>query len=243
MTRKKRKNVDDLHDYFKLTKRYKTSVQYGDLLAGTVLNDPALGLILFNAQHGQDFISIEDFAKLNNDMLYHVQENFFRLHQEPGMDDLARTLSSLLVAEVDKRNLNPNKHMRLIEQLRHSALALQFNLVGNAKLNHVDFLLEDETKCFSFKRFTRREKDILYFKKNKAYLLGNDFFQSWYRSTTTFPKGLLLCTLVITLKLTSQDLESEEKTKKREKNEEIYMYEDFPPRASLVDTRGDHFRE
>ncbi|GKB22662.1 hypothetical protein Tco_0862063 [Tanacetum coccineum] len=115
---KKRKNVDDFHDYFKSTKRYKTSVQYGDLLAGTVLNDPALGMILFNAQHGQDFISIEDFAKLNNDMLYHVQENFFRLHQEPRMDDLARTFSSLLVAEVDKRNLNPNKQMRLIEKLR-----------------------------------------------------------------------------------------------------------------------------
>ncbi|GJR44465.1 hypothetical protein Tco_1312568 [Tanacetum coccineum] len=34
-----------------------------------------------------------------------------------GQDDLARTFSSLLVAEVDKRNLNPNKQIRLIEQL------------------------------------------------------------------------------------------------------------------------------
>ncbi|GJX15483.1 hypothetical protein Tco_0216315 [Tanacetum coccineum] len=113
-----RKKLDDIHKTKQELELYKTSVQYGDLLAGTMLNDPALGMILFNAQHGQDFISIEHFAKLNNDMLYHVQENFFRLHQEPGMDDLARTLSSLLVAEVDKRNLNPNKQMRLIEKLR-----------------------------------------------------------------------------------------------------------------------------
>ncbi|GJX48501.1 hypothetical protein Tco_0273691 [Tanacetum coccineum] len=66
LAKKKRKNVDDLHDYFKSTKRYKKSVL---------------------------------------------------LHQGPGMDDLAKTFSSFSVAEVDKRNLNPNKQMRLIEQL------------------------------------------------------------------------------------------------------------------------------
>ncbi|GJS23395.1 hypothetical protein Tco_0452027 [Tanacetum coccineum] len=36
----------------------------------------------------------------------------------PGLDDHARTFSSLLLAEVDKRNLNPLKQMRTIEQLR-----------------------------------------------------------------------------------------------------------------------------
>ncbi|GJX55972.1 hypothetical protein Tco_0285869 [Tanacetum coccineum] len=101
-----------------LTKRYKQSVQYNDHRARTVLNEPALGMILFSAQHKKDFISINDFGELNVDMLYTVQEIFHRLHQGPGMEDLARTFSSLLVVEVDKRNLNPNKQMRVIEQLR-----------------------------------------------------------------------------------------------------------------------------
>ncbi|GKA05730.1 hypothetical protein Tco_0684850 [Tanacetum coccineum] len=46
------------------------------------------------------------------------QEIFFRLHQGSGLDDHARTFSSLLLAEIDKRNLNPLKQMRVIEQLR-----------------------------------------------------------------------------------------------------------------------------
>ncbi|GJT84623.1 hypothetical protein Tco_1066340 [Tanacetum coccineum] len=72
----------------------------------------------FKSTKRQDFISIEDFRELNNDMLYHVQEIFFRLHQGPRIDVLAKTFNFLLAAEVVKRNLNPNKHMRLIEQLR-----------------------------------------------------------------------------------------------------------------------------
>ncbi|GJZ42584.1 hypothetical protein Tco_0589839 [Tanacetum coccineum] len=47
-----------------------------------------------------------------------VLEILFILHQGPGLDDHARTFSSLLLAEIDKRNLNPLKHMRVIEQLR-----------------------------------------------------------------------------------------------------------------------------
>ncbi|GJW68737.1 hypothetical protein Tco_0123161 [Tanacetum coccineum] len=38
-----------------------------------------------------------------------VLEIFFRLHQGPGHDDHARTFSSLLLAKIDKRNLNPLK--------------------------------------------------------------------------------------------------------------------------------------
>ncbi|GJU59061.1 hypothetical protein Tco_1236827 [Tanacetum coccineum] len=60
----------------------------------------------------------KDFEELDNDMLYHVREIFFKLHQGPGQNDLARTFSSFLVTEVDKRNLNPINKMRLIEQLR-----------------------------------------------------------------------------------------------------------------------------
>ncbi|GJX77384.1 hypothetical protein Tco_0324195 [Tanacetum coccineum] len=48
-----------------------------------------------------------------------VLEIFFRRHQGPGLDDHARTFSSILLAEADKRNLNPLKQMRVIEQLRY----------------------------------------------------------------------------------------------------------------------------
>ncbi|GJW76414.1 hypothetical protein Tco_0138096 [Tanacetum coccineum] len=113
----------DLHvgkwkEVFDLTKRYKQSVQYNDHRARTVLNEPALGMVLFSAQHKKDFISINDFGELNVDMLYIVQEIFHILHQGPGMEDLARNFSSLLVVKVDKRNLNLNKQIRVIEQLR-----------------------------------------------------------------------------------------------------------------------------
>ncbi|GJZ59035.1 hypothetical protein Tco_0614851 [Tanacetum coccineum] len=78
---KKRKHADDIHDFFRANKRLKSSVQYEDHPASTVLNEPVL-------------------------------EIFFRLHQGPGLDDHARTFSSLLLAEIDKRNLNPLKQMR-----------------------------------------------------------------------------------------------------------------------------------
>ncbi|GJX44665.1 hypothetical protein Tco_0261341 [Tanacetum coccineum] len=86
---KKRKHADDIYDFFRANKRLK-----------------------------QDFVTIEDFRDFSNTMLYTVQEIFFRLHQGPGLDDHARTFSSLLLAEIDKRNLNPLKQMRVIEQLR-----------------------------------------------------------------------------------------------------------------------------
>nr|GEU41091.1 hypothetical protein [Tanacetum cinerariifolium] len=57
----------------------------------------------------QDFITIEDFRDFPNEMMYTVQEIFFILHQVPRLDDHARTFSSLLLARVDKRNLNPLK--------------------------------------------------------------------------------------------------------------------------------------
>ncbi|GKB25917.1 hypothetical protein Tco_0865318 [Tanacetum coccineum] len=66
----------------------------------------------------QDFVTIEDFRDFPNTMLYTVQDIFFILHQGPGLDDYARTFSSLLLAEIDKRNLNPLKQIRVIEQLR-----------------------------------------------------------------------------------------------------------------------------
>ncbi|GJZ26005.1 hypothetical protein Tco_0570258 [Tanacetum coccineum] len=53
--KRKRKNVDDLHDYIKSTKRYKKSNQYDDHPIGTVLNEPTLRMILSHAQHRQDY--------------------------------------------------------------------------------------------------------------------------------------------------------------------------------------------
>ncbi|GKD91947.1 hypothetical protein Tco_1371784 [Tanacetum coccineum] len=93
LANKKRKHADDIHDYFKANKRLKSSVQ-------------------------QDFITIEDLKDFSNTMLYTIQEIFFRRHQGPGLDDHARTFSSLLLTEADKRNLNQLKQMRTIEQLR-----------------------------------------------------------------------------------------------------------------------------
>ncbi|GJU59991.1 hypothetical protein Tco_1064969 [Tanacetum coccineum] len=72
-------------------------------------------------KHADD---IHDFFRANKRLKSSVQyedhpaENFFRLNQGPGLDDHARTFSSLLLAEIDKRNLNPLKQMRVIKQLR-----------------------------------------------------------------------------------------------------------------------------
>nr|GEW41282.1 putative reverse transcriptase domain-containing protein [Tanacetum cinerariifolium] len=68
VAKRKRKSDDDLQDCFNSTKRYKSSVQYSDLEVGTILNEPALGMILFNAQHKKDFITIEDIRKINHNM-------------------------------------------------------------------------------------------------------------------------------------------------------------------------------
>ncbi|GJV47428.1 hypothetical protein Tco_1437640 [Tanacetum coccineum] len=70
------------------------------------------------SSHQQDFVTIEDFRDFPNKIMSTIQNFFFRLHQGPEIVDHARTFSSFLLAEVDKRNLNPLKQMRVIEQLR-----------------------------------------------------------------------------------------------------------------------------
>nr|GEW64745.1 RNA-directed DNA polymerase, eukaryota, reverse transcriptase zinc-binding domain protein [Tanacetum cinerariifolium] len=113
----KMNDIAKIHDYFRANKRLNSSVQYEDHPAGTVLNEPVLGMIMFNSYHRHNFVIIEDLGYFLNEMLYTVQEIFFRLHQGPGLDDHARTFSSFLLAEVDKRNLNPLKQMRTINPL------------------------------------------------------------------------------------------------------------------------------
>nr|GEU81934.1 hypothetical protein [Tanacetum cinerariifolium] len=49
LAKKKRNNVDDIHDYFRANKRLKLSNQYEDHPAGTMLNEPVLGMIMFNS--------------------------------------------------------------------------------------------------------------------------------------------------------------------------------------------------
>ncbi|GJX42958.1 hypothetical protein Tco_0259634 [Tanacetum coccineum] len=118
LARKKRINFDEAQYYFRSTKRYKQSVQFGDHQVGIVLNEPVLGMIIFNDPHRQDFINISDFDDLNDEALYTVQETLIGFHHGLGVNDIARTFSSFLLAEVHKRNLNPDKQMRVIKQLR-----------------------------------------------------------------------------------------------------------------------------
>nr|GEX40537.1 hypothetical protein [Tanacetum cinerariifolium] len=115
LTNKKRKHANEINDYFKANKRLKSSIQYEDHLPGTVLNKHVLGMLIFNSYYRQDFVTIEDLKDFLNTMLYTVQEIFFIRYQGPRLDDHARTFSSLLLAEVDKRNQNPLKQMRTIK--------------------------------------------------------------------------------------------------------------------------------
>ncbi|GJV22844.1 hypothetical protein Tco_1375539 [Tanacetum coccineum] len=72
LTNKKRKHADDIHDYFRANKRLKSSVQYEDYPAGTMLNEPVLGIIMFSSYHRQEFVTIEDSRYLLDEMLYTV---------------------------------------------------------------------------------------------------------------------------------------------------------------------------
>nr|GEX29821.1 hypothetical protein [Tanacetum cinerariifolium] len=141
---KKRKHVDDIHDYFKANKRLK-----------------------------QDFVTIEDLKDFSSTMLYTVQEIFFRQHQGLRLDDHARTFSSLLLAEVDKRNLNPLKQMRVIEQLRQSF----FSVSSSSPLKigkNLHFCICSGTKSEEgLLKVYKAGKRLLYVKRNKAIFLGN----------------------------------------------------------------------
>ncbi|GKB35074.1 hypothetical protein Tco_0880016 [Tanacetum coccineum] len=94
--KKKMKHADDIHDCFRANKRLK-----------------------------QDFVTIKDFRDFSNKILYIVQEIFFRIHQGPGIDDHSSTFSSFLLAEVDKRNLNPLKYLEDQDHLYFSLVAVQ----------------------------------------------------------------------------------------------------------------------
>ncbi|GJV56861.1 hypothetical protein Tco_1457866 [Tanacetum coccineum] len=130
-----------------------------------MLNEPVPGMIMFNSYHRQDFVTIEDFRDFLNEMLRTIQEIFFRLHQGPGIDDHAKTFNSFLLAEVDKRNLNPLKQIRVIEQLRYieDQDHLHFSLCGGTET-------EDKTLERASVQLGKR---LHYAKRNKAIYLGN----------------------------------------------------------------------
>nr|GEU92458.1 zf-CCHC domain-containing protein/UBN2 domain-containing protein [Tanacetum cinerariifolium] len=46
LSRTKRKQVDDIHDYFRSIKRYKSSIKYEDHPAGTILNELSLEVVM-----------------------------------------------------------------------------------------------------------------------------------------------------------------------------------------------------
>ncbi|GJV74905.1 hypothetical protein Tco_1506489 [Tanacetum coccineum] len=138
--------VDVVTKYYKAklqsTKKFKSSVSYKDNPAGTVLNEPILGMILFNSFQRQDFVTIKDFEDFSNEILYTIQEIFLRLHQGPGLDDHARTFSSFLLAKVDKKNLNPLKQMGTIEQLvfAEDTSALVLRVLRRLRLSSLQFM-------------------------------------------------------------------------------------------------------
>ncbi|GJT65127.1 hypothetical protein Tco_1016607 [Tanacetum coccineum] len=70
LAKKKKKNADTIHDYFKANKRLKSLVQYEDHPAGTVLNEPILDkstwedLILYHEGPSD----VKDFQEYLNDL-------------------------------------------------------------------------------------------------------------------------------------------------------------------------------
>nr|GFA02484.1 hypothetical protein [Tanacetum cinerariifolium] len=65
LANKKRKHADDIHDYFKPNKRLKSSVQYEDHLAGTVLNEHVLGPGLDDHARTFNSLLLANFDKRN----------------------------------------------------------------------------------------------------------------------------------------------------------------------------------
>ncbi|GJU33223.1 hypothetical protein Tco_1176812 [Tanacetum coccineum] len=86
-------------------KRLKSSVQYEDHPAGTLLNEPVLGMIMFNSYHRHDFVTIEDFKDFPNEMMRTVQEIFFRLHQGPRIDDHIVEVTEKATEDLIENNL------------------------------------------------------------------------------------------------------------------------------------------
>nr|GEU99729.1 hypothetical protein [Tanacetum cinerariifolium] len=69
--------------------------------------------LMKNLSHygSNDLVVVHNHDNVNHNVINQAGQ----LHQGLGLNDHARTFSALLLAEVDKRNLNPHKQMRPIE--------------------------------------------------------------------------------------------------------------------------------
>nr|GEV06746.1 retrovirus-related Pol polyprotein from transposon TNT 1-94 [Tanacetum cinerariifolium] len=123
---KKRKNADDICDYFKENKRLK-----------------------------QDFVTIKDLKDFSNTMLYTVQEIFFRRHQGPGLDDYARTFSVGGSMDRNVQLFGPafefqRAKVTAIEESKDlSSLALD-ELIGNLKVHEI--VMEKDSEIYRGKK-------------------------------------------------------------------------------------------
>nr|GEZ35789.1 hypothetical protein [Tanacetum cinerariifolium] len=113
-------------------------------------------------------------------MLYTRQEIFFRLHQGPGINDHARTFSSLLLVVVDKRNLNPLKLMRVIEQLR-----------ARSRITNCDVLTRKGPITLTVYRYDGTDEVIHNFKASDLHLVASPFLPSPPKSSSQ-PEGELI---------------------------------------------------
>ncbi|GJR85311.1 hypothetical protein Tco_0209322 [Tanacetum coccineum] len=87
----------EVMQYFRSTKKYKSSVQYKDHLTGTMLNEPSLGMIMFNSYQRQHFVSIEDFGDFTNEMLLTVQANLLYKTSHQGHWNKDRSFAKTLL--------------------------------------------------------------------------------------------------------------------------------------------------
>nr|GEU64375.1 hypothetical protein [Tanacetum cinerariifolium] len=137
LEKKKKMDFDQTLYFFRSNKRYKGSVKFDKHPIRTVLNEPILRMIYFNDQHRQYFISIEVLLDLNDEAQYNIHNTFFRLCKGPVIDDHARTFSSILIAEVDKKNERSLEKMRVIEEIR------QFEMDKRTDLNKLNGIAEN----------------------------------------------------------------------------------------------------
>ncbi|GJW31568.1 hypothetical protein Tco_0051600 [Tanacetum coccineum] len=134
-----------------------------------------------------------------------VLEIFFRRHQGPRMDDHARTFSSLMLAEIDKRNLNPLKQIRTIEQQRLFIYLNRRRLLGSVlepftpalqvlrRLGSIftSVYAADQKLKKAYKVYNAGKR-LLYVKRNKAISLGKDTSKVGIEVQQLFLKGLYL---------------------------------------------------
>ncbi|GJU10151.1 hypothetical protein Tco_1132547 [Tanacetum coccineum] len=112
-------------------------------------------------------LSEQDPLDRLNDLANKKRKHADDIHDFFRANKRLKTFSSLLLAEIDKRNLNPLKQMRVIEQLTHRIRRLEEYL-------HFSVCSGTETKEGHLERkVCKAGKRLLYVKRNKAISLGN----------------------------------------------------------------------